>query len=229
MGWSRIVMSYFTHEKDWTGMNIRNLLLAITLLMVLASSAQALYVTAGWTDADIGLEENGNGFYGGIQDSWTLGSGLFDFTVAGEYLQKAGSMHRYYSDPHTGLTFGEAKVRLHCLQPAAFLGLSVPVSGFTPRVYTGASVVLKLADSWDEPEGSTDGDYSYEKMDFQLHVGFSLQVSRFMLDARYSSGLMDQLVDRTGQVASPLKAEVPELPEDNAKISSVQVGIGYSF
>ncbi len=210
-------------------MKIRNLTLMISLLMVWASSALALHVTAGGIESDIGLEEKGHGFYVGAQDSWPLGEGLFDITLAGEYLQKSGSMHRYYSDPHTGLTFGEANVTLHCLQPAAFVGVGIPVANWKPRLYTGASVVLKLSDSWDEPEGSTDGDYSYENLDFQVHVGFSLEVSRFMLDARYSSGLMEQLIDRTSQLANPGKAEVPELPENGSKISSLQIGVGYSF
>ncbi len=210
-------------------MNIRTLPLITALLMVVASSAQALYVTAGWTESDIGLEEKGNGFYAGIQDSWPMGGDMFDITLAGEYLQKVGSMHRYYSDPYSGLTYGEAKVTLHCLQPAAFVGLSVPVSGLKPRLYTGTSVVLKLSDSWDEPEGSTDGDYSYENLDFQVHVGFSLEISRFMLDARYSLGLMDQLIDRTSEIAGAAKAEVEDLPEDGSKIDSLQIGVGFSF
>jgi hypothetical protein len=213
-------------------MKTRTLPLILTLLAALISfapAAYALHVVAGWTDADIGLEERGNGFYAGVQESWALGTGMFDFTAAGEYLQKAGSMHRYYSDPHTGLTYGEAKVRLHCFQTAGFIGMSIPVSSFTPRLYTGASVVLNLSNSWDEPEGSTDGDYSYENMDFQVHLGLTIEVSRFLLDVRYSTGLLGQVIDRTNEIANPNKAEVEELPENGAKINSVQVGIGYSF
>ncbi len=201
----------------------------LVFLSLLAPTAQALIVTAGWTDSDIGLEERGNGFYAGVQDSWSLGTGLFDITVAGEYLQKAGSMHRYYSDPHSGLTYGEAKVRLHCLQPAAFLGLRIPVSGFTPRLYSGVSVVMNLEESWDEPEGDTGGGYGYESMDFQVHLGLSLEFSRFLLDLRYSTGLMEQLIDQTDQVLNSQKAEVADQPENGAKISSLQIGVGYSF
>lgn len=198
-------------------------------LVLFAPGAQALTVTAGWTDSDIGIDERGNGFYAGMQESWSLGSGLFDFTAAGEYVQKVGSMNRFYSHPELGLFEDEAKVRLHCLQPAAFVGLRLPVSSLAPRIYTGVSVVLKLNESWDEPEGNTAGDYGYENMDFQIHVGVSMQVSRFVLDARYSQGMMGQVIDRTDQHLYPTKAEVIPTPENGAKIDSIQIGIGYTF
>ncbi len=211
-------------------MTNRTLTIALLGCLILSTSTvQAVHVTAGWTDTDVGLQERGNGFYAGIQDSWSLGSGLFDILVAGEYVQKAGSQMRFYSDSHSGLIEGEAKVRLHCFQPAAFLGLCLPVTSLRPRFYTGVSVVLKLDETWDEPEGETDGDFNYENMDFQLHLGFSLEISRFLVDMRYSSGLLEQLIDRTSNAVLPNKAEEPDLPEDGVKISSFQVGMGYAF
>jgi len=201
----------------------------LTVLAFSATSAEAMIVTAGWIRSDIGLEEDGDGFYTGVQETWEMGNGRFDFTVAGEYLQKSGSMHRFYSDPHTGETFAKADVLLHCVQPAAFLGLRLPVKSFTSRLYAGASVVLKLSESWDEPEGSTAGDYGYENMDFQVHLGFANEISRFLVDIRFSYGLMDQLINQTSQNLYPGKADVDETLEDGAKISSLQIGVGYKF
>ncbi len=40
---------------------------------------------------------------------------------------------------------------------------------------------------------------------------------------------MAQLIDRTGENADPSKAAEPEVPEEGEKISSWQVGLGYSF
>ena len=211
-------------------MTSRTLTIALLGCLIFSTtSVYALQVTAGWVNADVGLQERGDGFYAGIQDSWALGTGSFDITVAGEYVQKKGSQMRFYSDPHSGLTEGEAKLNLHCLQPAAFLGYAVPMTNWKPRLYTGLSVVLNLEESWDEPQGETDGEYSYENMDLQIHLGFSLEISRFLVDARYSSGLMEQLIDGTSNAVLPNKAEEPDLPENGSKISSYQVGIGYSF
>jgi len=201
----------------------------LMVLILLAPAAQALTVTAGWVHADIGLEEDGDGFFTEIQETWPLGSSGFDVTVAGEYLQRAGTMHRYYSDPHTGQIHGEANVTLHGLQPAVFLGWRLPVSSFTSRIYTGTSVILSVSESWDEPEGETNGDYGYENLDFQIHAGFLNEISSFVLDVRFSYGLIDQLVDRTEELLYPNKAEVIDYPEDGAKITSVQIGVGYSF
>ncbi len=201
----------------------------LSCLILVSTGAHALHITAGWTNSDVGLQTKGDGFYAGLQDVWPLGDSLFDFTASAEYVQKVGSEMRFYSDEQSGLNEGEATVRLHCVQSTAFMGFRLPVTSLKPRLYTGASVVLKLDESWDEPQGETDGEYNYENMDFQIHLGISLEYSRFLLDARYSTGLMDQLIDRTSNIASGNKAAEPDLPENGAKISSFQVGVGYSF
>lgn len=213
-------------------MKTSSIALTSTLLMALiffAPSAQALTVTAGWIQADVGLDENTAGWFTGIQETRALVGDLIDITVSGEYLKKAGSLSRLYSDPHAGETTGEAKVRLHCFQPAFFLGVRLPVSAFTARLYTGSSVVLNLGESWDEPIGTTALEYGYEELDFQVHAGFFTEISNFVLDIRYSYGLKDQLIVRTGQDMNLQKAEVIETPEDGEKITSLQIGVGYSF
>ncbi len=66
-------------------------------------------------------------------------------------------------------------------------------------------------------------------MDFQVHVGFANEISNFLVDIRYSYGLMDQLIDQTAQNLYPSKADVVDTPDDGAKISSLQIGVGYKF
>lgn len=210
-------------------MKKRGLLLLLLPVLLLASTAQALEATAGWTESDLGLADKGHGFFLGVRDRWPLGEGLFHFSAAGEYVQKAGSLSRYFTDEIHGLRLVESKVRLHCAQAAGFLELGLPRPSFQPTVYTGASVVLKLKEAWNDPGGQAGDDYGFEDLDLQIHVGLLVKISRLMVDARYSTGLMEQLVYRTAGIGSANKAQTPELPAEGAKISSFQLGLGLSF
>ncbi len=209
------------------------LLITFAFALVMVSSAQAVQISAGWTESDLGLENRGNGFYAGVQNSWPLGND-FDFTAAGEYQNKSASQLLDYTNPDEGLFSSEGEITLHCFQPAFFVGYSIPMDSFRPRLYVGGSILLKLNESWNEPEGSDSGlRLYYDDFDIQLHAGFSLQYNRFLLDARYSAGLFEMLSVESSQletsVSGPQKAEIPELPEDGTKINSIQVGIGYTF
>ncbi len=201
----------------------------LALMVALVPNAQAVTVTAGWTDSDVGLIERGNGFYAGVMESWPLGGDFLEFSAAAEYIQRSGSLQRIYADPQAGPVQGEAKVTLHHFQPAGFVRLKVPGLSFIPRIYTGFSLALNLSESWDEPQGETIGDYGYEQMDMMVHFGASLEFSRILVDFRYSQGLTEQLIEPVRTLDSAAKALPVEYPENGAKTSGIQIGIGYSF
>jgi Outer membrane protein beta-barrel domain len=206
-----------------------SLVLVLLALFMFSSTAQAVHVTAGWTDSDIGLTERGNGFYVGVLEHWPMSGDWFEFSAAAEYVQKSGSMMRLYADPEAGPTEGKATATLHCLQPAAFVGVKIPGMSFLPRFYTGVSLALKLSESWDEPQGETIGDYGYEQMDLQAHLGISAGYSRFLVDARYNFGLTEQLIEPSSIISPANKALDQEFPENGAKINSFQLGLGFAF
>lgn len=208
------------------------LLLTLFLAATLAAlPAAALDLSAGYTRSDVGLHEDGDGLYLGVGRDLLPGPGPVDLTVGVEYVLRAGSQPRYFSDPEGGLVLGEAEVKLHYLQPTACVGLTLPVGGFSPRLYTGLSAAMKLSENWTQPAGATDGGYSYEDTDFVAHLGVTVRLTRFFLDARYSFGLSDQLIDGTSpQVkAAPVGEEAVDSAEDGARISAFQVGLGVGF
>jgi hypothetical protein len=206
------------------------LLLPCTLLAG-AGPAGALDIAAGYTRSDVGLYEDGNGLYLGLSRNLLPGPGPVDLTVGLEYVVRAGMQPRQYSDPGQGLVLGEAEVKLHYLQPAAFVGLDLPVGGILPRVYGGFSLALKLGESWTEPAGDTSGELTYEDTDFLGHLGLSVRFTRIFVDARYSFGFNEQLIDTTPEVvkAAPDLEEGLGQSENGAKISGFQIGVGMGF
>lgn len=207
------------------------MLLVCAAAAVAALPAAALDLSAGYTRSDVGLHQNGDGLYLGVSRDILPGPGPVDLTVGVEYVLRAGSQPRYFSDPEDGLVLGDAEVKLHYLQPAAFVGVTLPVGGFSPRLYTGLSAAMKLSENWTQPTGATDGGYSYEDTDILGHLGVSVRLTRVFLDARYSFGLNDQLIDGTSPEvkAAPSGEEAVDSAEDGAKISGFQVGLGVGF
>lgn len=215
-------------RKPWPGLPV---LIVVLLLIPPAGAALGFQVTAGYTSSDVGLYDNGSGFM--------LGAGLdvlardhpLDLTVALEYVMRAGSQPRYFSDPTGGLVLGDAKVKLHYLQPAAFVGWTLSAASVGIRPYAGLSLALKLSENWTQPAGETSGAFSYEDTDFLGQVGLSLNFRPVFLDARYSFGLSGQLID--GTFPAGKAAEDPEAglgaAEDGAKIQGFQVGVGVHF
>ncbi len=65
-----------------------------------------------------------------------------------------------------------------------------------------------------------------------VHAGLQVRFAgRYLVDARYSRGLLAQVVSRDGpgftKAIDPLTGA--ELPEDGATLSWVQVGVGVAF
>ena len=214
---------------------IRCVRVLIVLLVLSAWSATAggTELQAAWLRSDLGLDGAGDGFAVGIGGTWPLGAGPFDVAASGEYLRKRGSQPQMVGNPDVGLIRADAEVTLDVLQPAAFVGWNPIVGAVRPRLYAGFSVAIKLDETWDRPEGATNRDYGYEDVDAALHVGAQLHVAaRVFLDARYSHGLLEQVVDRDGDAAAA-KALDPltgaKLPEDGDTTTSYQIGLGVTF
>lgn len=212
-------------------MKTRLFLLLTAVLILLPASASAIDATAGWTRSDVGLYEDGDGFVLGVRQNVLPGPGPVDLTVSMEYLVRAGSVPRIFSDPDAGPVRGNAEVKLHYLQPAVFAGCKLPLGGLSFRPYAGLSLAMKLSEEWTQPAGDTEGDYSYEDTDFLGHVGLTLGLARFHVDARYSFGFNEQLIDGTSPVAkaAPAAEEGVDAAEAGAKVSGFQVGVGLAF
>lgn len=204
--------------------------LALLLLgFVCAPAALAWELVGGMTQADLNLVEKDAGFYLGIQEVYPVGDGPFVFIGSAEYQLRKGSQVFNYTNPQFGLFHEEGTVSLHCLQPAAFLGVDLPMGERVIRFYTGASILLKVGESWDEPDGDKGFDLGYEDLDLQLHLGMTFVINRYLVDARYSAGLLESVVYRDDDVLGGDKAAGDDLPENGEKSSLLQVGVGMSF
>ncbi len=202
-------------------------LLLLTLVCVPAAGAWEL--TAGMTLADLQLEEKEPGVYVGVQEAWPVGEGPLLFIGSMEYQLRKGSQIFNYTNPNTGLFQERGVVSLHYLQPAGFLAADLPVGARSIRFYSGASLLLKMGETWDEPDGEKGFDLGYEDMDLQLHLGMTFVVERLRVDARYSVGLLESVVYRDDDVLPGNKAAAEVLPENGEKTSLLQVGVGMSF
>ena len=204
----------------------------VILMGMCASPSPAVEVTAGWTHADVGLMNEGDGLFLGVGNDIPMVSSVFDASYALEYVQKVGSQPTFFSDPVDGFTVADAEVTLHCLQPSLFLGARVPGLGFVPRVYAGTSIVLKVAETWSDFPGEASQEWAYKNTDIVGHVGVSLGVGPVKVDFRYTQGFIGQLL---GDNTLPLtaKAEVPlegtDVPEIGAKLTHYQFGAGFTF
>lgn len=206
----------------------------LTFVVVLgASPGQAVQVYAGWTRADVGLSNEGDGMFVGVGNDIPMTSGILDASYALEYVQKVGSQPTFFSDPVAGFTVTDAEVTLHCIQPSLFLGARVPDIGIVPRIYVGGSIVLKVAESWSDFPGEANNEWGYKNTDIVGHVGVSLGVGPVTVDFRYTQGFTGQLLhDNTPQ---PLAAKAEVLPEGTqdpeigAKLTHIQLGAGFTF
>ena len=207
--------------------------LAVLAAAVLPAAAAAVEIHAGWVHADLGLDGQGDGFTAGVGGTWPVGAGPFDVTATGEYVVKRGSQPLLVGNPDLGLVRSDAEVTLRCLQPAAFVGFNVPLGAVRPRLYAGASISIKLDETWDRTPGLTNRDYGYEDVDAAVHLGAQLRFrGRVFLDARYSHGLLEQVVDRDGDAAAAKESDPltgAQLPEDGDTVSSYQLGVGVVF
>ncbi|MEN8006314.1 MAG: hypothetical protein ABFS42_04830 [Candidatus Krumholzibacteriota bacterium] len=205
----------------------------VALLLISSMPASAVTLTAGWTHADVGLKNKGDGFFVGVGNDIPLAGRILDASYALEYVQKVGSQPNFFSDPVTGFTVDDAEVTLHCVQPSIFLGAHVPDLGFVPRVYVGGSIVLKVKESWSAFPGRADREWGYKNTDIVGHAGVSLGVGPVTVDFRYTQGFTGQLLLDTTPLPGAAKAEVgPEGahdPEIGAKLSHYQLGAGFSF
>lgn len=202
-------------------------------LIVGASTAGAVQISAGWTHADVGLQNEGDGLFVGIANDIPWTSRFFDASYALEYVQKAGSQPTFFTDPVTGFTVTDAEVTLHCLQPAVFLGARFPDLSFVPRIYTGLSIVLKVDEQWSDFPGQASLEWGYKNSDISGHLGASLGVGPVAVDFRFTFGFTGQLLrDNTPEPVAAKAEEPPEgtfVPEEGAKINHYQLGAGFTF
>ncbi|MCK9995466.1 MAG: hypothetical protein KAH56_04195 [Candidatus Krumholzibacteria bacterium] len=211
-------------------------LLVAGLMTVVAlmgtSPVLAVQIYGGWTRADVGLQNDGDGFFVGVGNEIPMAGSVFDASYALEYVQKVGSQPTFFSDPETGFAVTDAEVTLHCVQPSLFLGARVPDIGIVPRIYVGTSIVLKVSEEWSDFPGQAHIEWGYKNTDIVGHVGMSLGVGPVTVDFRYTQGFIGQLLhDNT--LVNTAKAETPpegtHTPEIGAKLTNIQIGAGFTF
>jgi hypothetical protein len=215
--------------------DVRLGLLAVVLVgvMVAAAPGRAVLVSAGWTRADVGLQNDGDGFFVGVGNEVPWASRYFDATYSLEYVQKVGSQPTFFSDPVAGFTVTDAKVTLHCVQPTVLVGARVPDLGVVPRLYAGMSIVLKVKESWSDFPGQANREWGYKNSDIVGHLGASVGVGPVSVDFRFTQGFTGQLLrDNTPEPLSAKADDPPEgtfEPEIGAKLTHYQLGASFSF
>lgn len=209
------------------------LLLLAVLLLPQASFAWT--ATAGWTHADVGLNDKGDGICLGLANAVVWPSPVFDVSYGLEYVQKKGSQPTPFASPTTGLFVDDAAVTLHVLEPGVFLGARLPVLGLVPRLYVGGSIGLKVKESWSEFPGLPDQQYGYKETDAIVHLGASLGLGPVGLDVRWSRSLVGQLLIDPNPVRSKNadKATTPlagvRVPEVGFDPEVLRLGVTYVF
>ncbi len=211
--------------------------LALILLLALGTTdaqSETWWAQGGWVRSDVGLADQGDGLWVGVEGAHTLGTGHWELGYSLAYVQEVGAQTMLFSDPREGSQVGPAEVTLHTLQPGVNLGLVHDLGSFNMRLYGGGAVNLKLSEQWTHPAGEADRQYSFENLDLDLQLGLSLRRDNFSLDFRYSLGLLDQLLvegapptGKSSQAEDPLGGEA--LPAAGEKVSSWRVGLGYRF
>ncbi len=212
-------------------------LLALAVMWTLGAGnarAETWWAQAGWVRSDVGLAAQGNGPWAGVEGIRPLGTGLLELGYSLAYVQKQGSLNMVFSDIHEGNRLGKDAVILHYLQPALSLGLARDFGSVRARIYGAGAVDLKLSEQWDHPVGVADREYSYENLNLMAQVGMSLRAGSFMLEFRYSAGLLDQLLV-TGVAPSGKSSQAEDtegesvLPGPGGKISNWRLGLGVEF
>lgn len=210
-------------------------------------TAEAVTVSAGWSRADVGLHNKGDGIYLGVGHSLPLPNPVFETVYSLEYVQKKGSHPTSFFDPIGGFTVEDAEVTLHVVQPSLFLGVRIPDLPVAPRLYVGGSLGLKVKESWSDFPGVPDRAYGYKETDVIAHVGAAVGLGPVSLDLRWSQSLVGQLLfdpqqlplsgvnspqgessQRTAAKADDALAGVG-VPEEGHKTSVLQFGVTYGF
>ncbi|MFT5314284.1 MAG: hypothetical protein ACI9UK_000104 [Candidatus Krumholzibacteriia bacterium] len=206
----------------------------LLVLVLLPALAQAWQANAGWSQSDVGLQNKGDGFYLGVGNGIPLKSRLFDASYSLDYVQKKGSQLTQFADPVAGFSTEDAKVTLHVIQPSLSFGIAPAEIPLHPRLYIGAGLGLKLKEEWSDFPGQPDQEYGYKDTDISGHVGLSVGMSSFVLDARWTKSLSGQLlVDNQNISVTPGKADDPLVgvaqPEEGFKTETWQLGLGVKF
>lgn len=207
-------------------------LIAVMMLTMVAGQGPAIEAAAWVTHSDVGLYDSRGGGGLGVSGNVLSDSGSVDLTFGFEYIQRRGAQPRYFAHPTDGLILDNAEVVLHYLQPVALVGVSFPVGKWVPRVYGGLSFALKVGETWNQPEGETNGEIGYEDTDVLVHLGTTIQEGRYFIDFRYSWGLTRQVVDNTTFRVEKLAEDVEaglDAFEDGNKVHGFQAGLGYRF
>jgi hypothetical protein len=210
---------------------IRALCALLFVSALLVVPAAAVEIHAAWVRSDVALDGEGDGFALGVGGRWPVGAGPFDVSACGEYVRKKGVQPMIIA-PETGpLAVDDAEVTLQCVQASVSGGWNMAAGPLRPRLYAGLAVSLKLDESWDRLAGDSAVDYGYEDLDAALHLGLQLRGGGpVFLDARWTRGLLDQVIVRDGSAA---KIDDPtggaDVPAAGDKASWYQVGLGVAF
>lgn len=208
--------------------------IALACLFVLLTplAAHAWTASAGWVRADVGLHENGDGFTLGIGNRTPMG-GILDLAWSVDWVQKKGVQPSVFTNPTGGIIEDDAEVTLQYFQPSAYVGASLARLPLRPRVFVGGSFALKSRESWNDFPGEPATRLAYDDSDFVGHVGLNLGMGPVDLDLRYTHGFGSSLIedntDRTGGLKADDELPGVDPPEIDAKISTWQVGVVYSF
>jgi len=222
-------------NSSYTGSGVLALVTLMVMVFTVPLVASGVTLGAGWTHSDVGLHNNGDGFYLGVGNDIPLNSKIFDANYSFDYVQKKGSQPTPFFDPVGGFITEDAEVTLHVLQPSVFLGAKMADWSLVPRIYTGGSIGLKLKESWSDFPGVPDQSYGYKETDVVFHLGASLSLGAVALDVRWSKSMVGQLIKDPQEVLldQPGKATdlMPDVkaPEAGHKTEVVQLGLVYSF
>jgi hypothetical protein len=216
---------------------LRSFVLCLVLISLVPASASAVDLMVGWTRSDIGLDGNDEGISAVVSHYLPMGdSGSFTMGLEVAYVQRAGSQPELFTSNIAPMTSGERQVTLHILQPGVTLGYTLATGSWDWRVYAGAALGLKLDETQELPEGDWIDlePYGYEDIDYLAMVGLTARMGRLVLDFRYNAGLTDQLILR-----NELNYPLDKAGEDNfpgvddpvtgAKLSNIQLGVGFGF
>ena len=221
-------------------MTTRRLLpVSLTVLLVFflalpSARAESWWLQAGWTHSDVGLADEGDGFWTGVEGRQVLGGNTLELAYSVAYVQKAGSQVMLFSDVNEGNRLGRAEVTLHVLEPMVTIGAVMDAGPFRIKLYGGGAVGLKLSEQWDQPPGAADRTYSYENLDLAGVTGLDLRRGAWLVTVLYSAGLLDQLltegvapVSKSSQAEDPLGGS--SLPVAGQNIACWRLGVGYRF
>ncbi|HPF69040.1 MAG TPA: hypothetical protein PLQ13_00095 [Candidatus Krumholzibacteria bacterium] len=202
---------------------------AAALVLLLGLPAAAAEVYGGWVHADLGLDEQGDGFLLGVGGTWPIGTGPFDVAMSGELLRKHAIQPLFVGSQDQGPVTADAEVSMTCLQATISAGWTLPVGGLGLRPYAGGGVSIKMSESWDRPAGEVAVDYGYEDVDVMVHLGLRVQTAGpIFLDGRWTRGLFDQVIVRDSSVTK-VSGDAPTLPVNGDTVSWFHAAVGVAF